>query len=289
MDNLRGAALMTVAMLGFAAEDMFIKLAASRLPTWEIILILGCGGAAIFAFLTLARGQRLWARAYLAPPVLLRNLGELIGTTGMVTAISLAPLSVVSAILQANPLLVTLGAAVFLKEPVGWRRWSAILAGFFGVMLVIQPGGAGFDPLALFAVAAVVGLAIRDLSTRAIPRETSSYQLSFLAFLVQIPAAALLAVATGQPFVAPSALNWVQMAAVVVLGGASYYAIVGAMRVGEVSFVTPFRYSRIIFALGFAMVVFAERPNALMLLGTAIIVGSGIYTLWRERKHRPAT
>lgn len=287
-DNMRGAGLMTLAMMGFAIEDMFIKLLAGTLPTWQIIFCLGCAGALIFAGLTLMTRKPLWTRAFLARPVLLRNLGELFGTLGMITAIALAPLSVVSAVLQANPLLVTLGAALFLAEPVGWRRWSAILVGFFGVMLVIQPGGAGFDPLALFAVAAVVGLGVRDLSTRMVPRETTSFQLSFLAFLTLIPASALLALITGAPYVAPAPVDWLMLGAAITLGVAAYYAIVAAMRVGEVSFVTPFRYSRILFALVVAMTVFGERPNGLMLLGTAIIVGSGIYTLWRERKHRAA-
>lgn len=289
MENLRGAALMTVAMLGFAAEDMFMKLSTERLPTWEIILILGCGASAIFALLTKAAGRPLWSRAVFSLPVLLRNGGELVGTFGMVTALSLAPLGVASAILQANPLLVTLGAAVFLNEPVGWRRWSAILVGFCGVMLVIQPGGAGFEPPALFAVGAVLGLGVRDLATRLVPRETSSSQLSFLAFVVLIPASLILSFVTDQPFVVPTVLDWLRLAAVIGLGAASYYAIVAAMRVGEVSFVTPFRYTRILFALCFAFVVFDEHPNRLMLIGTAVIVASGIYTLWRERKHRPAT
>ncbi|MGD9863234.1 MAG: DMT family transporter [Pseudodonghicola sp.] len=289
MENLRGAALMTVAMLGFAAEDMFIKLSTERLPTWEIILVLGCGASAIFALLTKAAGRPLWSRAVFSLPVLLRNGGELVGTFGMVTALALAPLGVASAILQANPLLVTLGAAVFLNEPVGWRRWSAILVGFCGVMLVIQPGGAGFEPPALFAVGAVLGLGVRDLATRLVPRETSSSQLSFLAFVVLIPASLILSFVTDQPFVVPTVLDWLRLAGVIGLGAASYYAIVAAMRVGEVSFVTPFRYTRILFALGFAFVVFDEHPNRLMLIGTAVIVASGIYTLWRERKHRPAT
>ncbi|MEY8840872.1 EamA family transporter, partial [Cribrihabitans sp. XS_ASV171] len=133
MDNLRGALLMVLAMLGFAFEDMFIKLTSDVMATWQIISVLGVGGSAVFAVLTLAMGQRLFTPAVLSWPVMLRNLGELIGTLGFVTAIALTPISQASAILQATPLAVTLGAALFLGEPVGWRRWAAILAGFFGV------------------------------------------------------------------------------------------------------------------------------------------------------------
>ncbi|SLN43721.1 Riboflavin transporter [Falsiruegeria litorea R37] len=288
MENLRGAGLMTLAMLGFAFEDMFIKLMADAMATWQIILVLGAGGAFVFALLTLMKRQPLFTRAYLSAPVMLRNLGELIGTLGFVTAIALTPISQASAILQATPLAVTLGAALFLNEPVGWRRWSAILVGFAGVMLVIRPGTEGFDIRSLFAVQGVVGLAIRDLATRKVPAETSSFQLSFLAFLMLIPAAFILSQFSDQAWVAPTPQIWGLFVGVVGLGVSAYYAIVAAMRIGEVSFVTPFRYSRMIFALVVGFVVFNERPDAMMLAGAAVIVGSGIYTIWRERKHRPA-
>ncbi|MEY8831302.1 DMT family transporter [Sedimentitalea sp. XS_ASV28] len=286
MENLRGAALMTLAMLGFAVEDMFVKLLAGVFPTWQIIGILGMGGGIVFGALTLLRREVLFPRAALSPTVLVRNLGELIGTVGFVTAIALTPLSSASAILQATPLAVTLGAALFFREPVGWRRWSAILAGFFGVLMIIRPGMDAFDPLSLFAVIAVVGLAVRDLATRNVPRATSSFQLSFLAFMTLIPAATLLSIFSPSGFVMPAASHWGLILGAVVMGVASYYAIVAAMRIGEVSFVTPFRYSRLIFALVIGMLVFRETPDLTMLTGAAIIVGSGIYTLWRERKLR---
>ena len=278
---------MVLAMLGFAIEDMFIKLLAARLPTWQIIACLGIGAGGFFAVLLRARGEALFPRAAVSPLVLLRNLGELIGTLCFVTALALTPLAQASAILQALPLSVTLGAALFLGEAVGWRRWAAIAVGFVGVLLVIQPGLAGFDANALFAVAAVVGLTLRDLVTRRIPRTMSSFQLSFLAFLTLIPAAGLLALTTGGAGVMPLPRDWALLAGAVVMGILAYSCIVGAVRLGEVSFVTPFRYSRILFALVLGAVVFGERPDALMLTGAALIVGSGLFTLWRERKHRP--
>ena len=277
---------MVLAMLGFAIEDMFIKMMAGALPTWQIIGALGAGGAIVFALLTLWQRQPLFTRAYLSKAIYLRSLGELIGTIGFMTAIALTPLSSASAILQATPLAVTLGAAVFLKEPVGWRRWSAIMAGFFGVLLVIRPGLEGFNALSLFAVMGVIGLSLRDLMTRAVPRAISSYQLSFLGFLTLVPASGLLSLFSERDLVVPSLVISGQLVGMVLLGVVSYYAIVAAMRLGEVSFVTPFRYSRLVFALIVGMTVFGERPDALMLLGSAIIVGSGIYTVWRERRLR---
>jgi drug/metabolite transporter (DMT)-like permease len=287
MDNMRGAGLMVLAMLGFALEDMLIKLMADTLPVGQIVGMLGLGSALVLTVALRLRGETLFSRAVLHPAVMLRALGELIGTVGFVTAIALTPLSSASAILQATPLFVTLGAALFLGEAVGWRRWLAILVGFAGVLLIIRPGTEGFDWNSLFAVQGVIGLGIRDLATRRVPVETSSLQLSFLAFLVLMPTGAIL-MWTGGGSVAPlDATIWGYFIAALLIGIVAYYGIVSAMRVGEISFVSPFRYSRILFALVIGMGVFGERPDALTFLGAAIIVGSGLYTLWRERIRKP--
>jgi drug/metabolite transporter (DMT)-like permease len=286
MENLRGAGLMVLSMLFFAIEDMLIKLMAAELPIGQIVGMLGVGSAALIGPILVAQGQALFDRSMMTIPIALRALGELVGTLGFVTAIALTPLSSASAILQATPLFVTLGAALFLQEAVGWRRWTAILVGFVGVLLIIRPGMEGFSWYSLFAVQGVIGLGIRDLATRRVPPETSTLQLSFLAFLVLIPTAAIMMAINGSSFVPLSPLNWLYFVVAIVIGIAAYYAIVSAMRIGEISFVTPFRYSRILFALIVGMGVFGERPDALTLFGAAIIVGSGLYTLWRERNVR---
>lgn len=285
MENLRGSALMVLAMAGFALEDMFVKRLSQDLPVGQILVLLGLGGALIFGAAALARGHRLFSRDLFCAPVMLRNLGELIGTIGFVTAIALTPLSSASAILQATPLAVTLGAALFLGEDVGWRRWSAILVGFAGVLMVLRPGLAGFQPASLFAVQAVIGLAMRDLATRAVPRNVTSMQISSYGFATVVPAGLLMMWLTGD-VTSPSATNWRDMAFALVLGVAAYYAIVAAMRIGEVSFVTPFRYSRLVFALIIAVTLFDEQPDALTLIGATVIIASGLYTLFRERRLR---
>ena len=283
MENLRGIALMVAAMGAFALEDMFVKRAAETLPPGQILIILGTGGAALFGLLALSRGQRLWSRALVSRPVLLRNLGEIVATSGYVTAIALTPLSSASAIIQATPLAVTLGAALFLGAEVGWRRWSAILAGFLGVLLIVRPGAAGFEPTSLFAVQAVLGLAARDLASRATPRSVGSLQLSTYAFAVIVPVgAAMLAIGHAGP--APvGAGDALRLGLALGTGMVGYYAIVEAMRVGEVAVVTPFRYTRLLFAMAIGILVFGERPDGATLAGAAIILATGLYTLWRER------
>lgn len=286
MDNLRGAILMVLAMLGFAIEDSFIKLMGNALPVGQILTLLGLGGSAVFAVIVRVQGRALFEHEMLAGPVILRSAGEIIGTICFISAIVFTPLSTASAILQATPLVVTLGAALFLGESVGWRRWAAILVGFAGVLMIIRPGLEGFSPLSLFAVGGVLGLALRDIATRKTSATLSTMQLSFLGFLVLIPAGLAMLAVTGQRFAPLDARLMALMAASVSIGVFAYYGIVAAMRVGEVSFVTPFRYSRLIFAMIIGIAFFGERPDALTLLGGAIIVASGIYTVLRERKQR---
>ncbi len=286
MDNLRGATLMVLAMLGFAIEDSFIKLMGDALPVGQILMMLGAGGALVFAAVVLLQGRALFERETLTTPVLLRAVGEIAGTMCFISAIVFTPLSTASAILQATPLVVTLGAALFLGEAVGWRRWAAISVGFMGVLMIIRPGLDGFSPLSLFAVGGVFGLALRDISTRKIPQTLSSMQLSFLGFVVLVPAGFAMLWLTDQPLAPLDTRLWSLIAAAIGIGVFAYYGIVAAMRVGEVSFVTPFRYSRLIFAMVIGIAFFGERPDALTVLGGGIIVASGIYTVLRERKHR---
>ena len=283
MDNLRGAVLMVASMLAFAVEDMFIKLLAVTLPIGQILFMLGAGGALAFAIAVLVQGDRLFVPVMLSVPIGLRAAGEFIGTLGFISAIALTPLSSASAILQATPLVVTMGAALFLGEAVGIRRWGAICVGLIGVLFIIRPGTDSFEPLSLLALLAVFGLGIRDLATRRVPSTISTMQLSFLGFLVVVPAGVLLALLSGQPFIVLSTQTWIYFGAAFVVGLFAYYGIVAAMRVGEVSFVTPFRYTRLVFAMGIGLVVFNEAPDAFTYLGAAIIVASGIYTVWRER------
>ena len=283
MENLRAIALMVLSMAGFAIEDMLIKIIALEMPTGQFLILIGAGGALIFTAMSRRQGQAVLSADFLRPSIIIRNLGEVIGTLGFVTALVLTPLSSASAILQATPLAVTLGAALFLGEAVGWRRWSAILIGFCGVIAVIRPGLDGFEPASLFAVLGVIGLATRDVATRAAPARISSAVLSAHGFAMLVPAGALLLCISGGA-TAPSALGYGLLLAALAIGVSAYYALTLAMRLGDVAVVTPFRYVRLVFALAIGVTVFNEQPDAWTLIGAAIIILSGLYTFFRERQ-----
>lgn len=286
-DNLRGALLMTLAMAGFALEDMFIKLLSGTIPVGQILVLLGASGAMVFALIARAKHQPLFSADMASRAMIIRNIGEVVGTVGFVLGFVLASLSTASAILQATPLVVTLGAALFLGAQVGWRRWLAILVGLFGVLLIVRPGMAGFEPASILAVIGVLGLATRDLATRAAPKHISGFQMSAWAFGLMAPTGVIMMWVMGSTPVMPNGLQMVLLLCTLVVGVVAYYMVVAAMRVGDIPVVTPFRYTRMVFALIVALTVFGERPDALTYIGAAIIVAAGLFTLWRETR-RPS-
>jgi drug/metabolite transporter (DMT)-like permease len=283
MENIRGIALMTAAMFGFAIEDALVKTLSVTMPVGQILILLGLGGALIFGGIAWAQDTKLITRDLLDPLMLTRNLGEMFGTMAFVSALALSPMSLVAAIVQAMPLMVTMGAALFLGAPVGWRRWSAIIIGFIGVLIIIRPGTAEFDIGAVLALFGVTGLTARDLATRVMPVKYSSMQLSCYGFFAVVPAGLLLWAFSGGAF-APQSPELIRLAAALLAGVMGYYALTLSMRMGDISVITPFRYSRLLFALILGAIVFGERPDAYMLTGSAIVIAAGLYTLIREAR-----
>lgn len=281
-ENFRGAILMVVSMVLFAFEDMFIKLLSAELPFAQVLGLIGLLGFLAFAAMLKLKGGRLFTHDLMRPIVLFRGLMEAVGSIGIVVALALTELSSTSAIMQALPLAIVLGAALFLGEPVGWRRWSAIIAGFLGVLLVIRPGLAGFQPVSLMALLAVLGLAARDIATRRVPAHIHSDQLAASAFFAILIASVLMGLVLRQDFVMPSPRQWLLFLACITVGVGGYALLVAATRLGEASALAPYRYARLVFALILAFLVFAERPDTLTLTGAAIIVASGCYMMWRE-------
>lgn len=280
--NQRGILYMVLGMLGFAAEDAFIKVASVHLPTGQILLTLGILGGPIFVVAAWMRGHRAWSREALHWAVVGRNLSEMLGSLCYVGALGLAPLVTTTAIFQAMPLAVTMGAALFLGEKVGWRRWTAILVGFGGVLLIIRPGAEDFQPASLLAVGAVLGLAARDIFTRRVPGRIDTMLLTAWGFFAVAIVGALQLWVTGGS-VQPTGPEVLILLGALAFGSVGYWYLTESTRVAELSAIMPFRYSRLLFALLIGVLAFGERPDGWTLAGAAVIVGSGIYTFTRER------
>ncbi|MDP5362392.1 MAG: DMT family transporter [Paracoccaceae bacterium] len=268
-------------------EDALIKFLARDMPVGQVLVVMALGGLLGFLGLAKLNGKPLWQAEYLNRKVLMRSACDATGTVLFATALTLIPLTTASAVIQATPLVVALGAALFLGQPIGWRRWIAILFGFIGVLIIIRPGLEGFTPATLLAVAGMLALASRDLLTRSLTVSLSGAQLATHTFSVVVPASMALMALQGQRPVMPDTAGLLLLVAAVVVGMIAYLAIVTATRHGNAGIISSFRYSRMVFALVIGYIVFAERPDLLTLLGVAIIITSGIYTLVREaRLHR---
>jgi drug/metabolite transporter (DMT)-like permease len=280
-NNHRGAAFMTASMAGFAVEDVFVKAAAKSMPLGQVLLSIGLIGLLTFAAMARAKGEAVFPPAFLSRAMLIRSAFEVTGRLFYGLAITLTALSTTSAILQATPLVVVAGAAFVFGEKVGWQRWLAVAVGFLGVMVILRPG-TDFSALSLLAVVGLLGFAGRDLATRAAPKSLSNRQLGALGFAMLATAGVVLLAVNGGA-VLPGAMGLGQLAGGAVFGMLGYHALTFAMRTGEVSAVTPFRYTRLVFAMILAIALFGERPDVVTWVGAALVVGSGIFALTRAR------
>lgn len=280
-DNLKGALLMSLAMASFNFNDAMIKLVTGDLTTGQIMFIRGVMTSALILVVAWRMGALRPARQLLDRWMALRTAGEIVGTVTYVHALSMIPLPNAAAILQALPLAVTMGAALFLGEKVGWRRWLAILVGFLGVMIIIRPGAEGFSSASLLVVGAVIGAATRDLATKKIDPAVPSLMISLIAAISITVAGALMIGATGT-WKPVSNHNFLILAFGSVMLFAGYQTIIMAMRTGEISFIAPFRYTSLIWAIGLGIVLIGEMPDRWMLWGSAVVVVAGLYAFYRE-------
>jgi len=281
MENLRGILFMILAMAGFALEDLFIKLLSSHVPVSQILIILGFSGTTVFLIIAILTNAPILHRDLLNRPVIVRTFCELFAALFFTSAIALTPLSSVASILMTTPLMVTMGAAVFFGEKIGWRRWTAIMIGFFGVLLILRPGFDSFMPASLLAVISTIFLAVRDLATRAMQFEISTTTVSIYAFFA-VGISGFFAMPFFSAMVIPTSIEIVYLISATFVGVIGYYAVVLATRKGDVSVISPFRYSRLVFAMILSIIILSERPDLLTLSGASIIVISGIYTFIRE-------
>ncbi len=276
---------MVLAMLGFAIEDALLKTASLSIPVGQTLMLFGIGGTLGFLLLTWNRGERALPAEVMSPTLLIRALFELTGRLFFLLSLALNTLSSTSAILQATPIVVTLGAAALFGERVNWQRWLAILIGFVGVLMIIQPSSDAFQMTSVLAVIGMIGFAGRDLATRAAPPALSNMQLGIYGFGVLIPTGAVYSFYT-DGFIWPDLFSWSVLVAGTLVGIAAYYSLTVAMRTGLVSVVTPFRYSRLLFGLLLGFLVFGESVDAMTLAGSGIIVVSGLYILMGNSRRK---
>ncbi len=282
-DNIRAALYMMAGSSAFAVNDTFIKLLGSEMGMFQIFVLRGIVVSAIFGlivwharvvFADLTRADRNF--------LLIRSASEAFAAFFFFNALFNMPLANVTAILQVVPLAVALAAFLVLNEPLGWRRLSAILIGFGGVMLIVQPGTDSFTMASIHALACVAMVTLRDLSTRMmavkVPSSLVALTTSLGVMLFGVFGSAF------ETWVMPSPRAWVWLSGTVLFACLGYYLIILAMRVGEMSFAAPFRYASLVAAILLGWFVLDEWPDNLTFLGSAIVVATGVFALYRERQ-----
>lgn len=274
-ENIRCIAFMVVAMAGFAVEDAVIKQLSYTMPISQVLLLIGIGGLLIFGMAALQTDVPLLTDEMVKGWFIIRTMSELASAICFVIAIVYASLSISSAILQATPLAVSLAAALFLKQRVSLGQWLLIGIGFVGVICVIQPGLDGFKPTALSAVLGVMFLALRDSITRSISVSIPAVSVSFWAFFALFSAGIFTIPFFGK-FGVITTGDIGLLAISALAGSGAYFCIVMATRGGDVAVVAPFRYTRLLFALGLAVAFFDEQIDPMMIVGSSLIIGSGI-------------
>lgn len=280
-ENVTGAFFMMASMASFTFNDAVLKLVLKEVPLFQTLFLRGLGTMAI-AF-ALAWGMKAFRTGLSRRDtllMLLRALAETAAAFFFLTALSHMPLANVTAILQASPLVIALTAALLFRERIGWRRLSAILVGFVGVMLIVRPGASDFSVWSVYALIAVLLITVRDLSTRRLSREVPSMLVTFAtACAVTLLSGVLM---LGEERVTVPLREGVLIAGATVLVMGGYMFSIMVMRIGEVSFTTPFRYTGLIWALLLGWVVFHDWPRPVTLLGAGIVIASGLFMLYRE-------
>ncbi len=279
--NQRGSLFMMGSMASFTFNDALVKMIGADMPLAQLLTLRGAIACVLIYGLARCMGTMRWDLGCRDWTLIgLRSLSELAIAYFFLTALMVMPLANITAILQVLPLTVTLGAALFFHEPIGWRRMLAILVGFSGVLLIIRPGPEGFSEGTSFALAAVLCVTARDLISRRISPETPSIVVALSAMVAVFASAAVLSLGVEWAPIEMSGLSLLTGAAVFIFAG--FIFSVMAMRAGEIAVISPFRYSGLLWALLLGWLLFGDWPDPVTMLGALIVVATGMFTLYRE-------
>jgi drug/metabolite transporter (DMT)-like permease len=283
--NRRGIIAMTGAMASFVVNDALVKYVSQSLPGAQLIFIRGLFATILLLGIAwamgLLRGPGARVREVLHRPVLVRSALDAAATLVYLTALFHLPLANATAINMATPLFIALLAVLWMGERIGLVRWLAIVAGFVGVLFIVQPKADGFNGYALLCLLGTLLHAARDLYTRKIHVDMPSILITVGTAVSVTLLAGLISLIEGWRACSVMQLGLLAAASVFLSGG--YFLLIRAMRAGEISLIAPFRYTGLLIALGIGFVVWNEVPNAIAWGGIALLVGAGLYMLLAER------
>jgi drug/metabolite transporter (DMT)-like permease len=279
-NTLRGIGLTLISAVLFANTNAAAKWVMTGIPTGELLWIRAVVALGVVSFfIPRYEWARLWTGGQLHLHAL-RNICSAIEILCFYWAISKTPMADMTTIYLASPIYVTALAAVFLHEKVGWRRWSAVLVGFVGVLVAMQPSGESVSAPVLIAVGGSMLYAISLVATRRL-RGTPSTVLVATQMITLI----LLSSATATVgWMMPSLLQVAVMVAIGVVSLVAFWTVNEGLHLAPASVVAPFNYTSIIWATLLGFLVFGDIPATTTLSGAGIIVGAGLFIMMRERR-----
>lgn len=291
-----GIVLMVLSAGLLTLGDGIAKWLSATYPIGEIIFFRGLVVVLLLVLLLLPASRVRTLLPRRLGPQLWRALFFVAATFLMIWSLSLLPIATATAITFAAPIITTAAAPWLLGEFVGWRRWLAVLAGFCGVLLIVSPLGGQWTWALLIPLGAAAAQSLRDMSTRRLVGTETNESVVFVTMTATM-FAGVLTVPFG--WINPSAWQWIMpsgwdLALIVCFGMttcAAYVMQVAAFRAAEAAFLAPFKYASILWAVLIGFVVWGHLPSLTIVVGTLIIVGSGIFIWWREAVVRssPAT
>lgn len=285
--NLHGAAAFAIATACLVTSDTIVKLNSVEMPIGQLIFVRGVFAVAFGVLACAGMGVLDQYRRMAEPAVAGRAVLNTFSMVAYIAALIHMPIANVSAITQAIPLSLTAASALILREKVGIRRWSAVAVGFLGVLIIVRPGSEAFNVYAFCALLAVVFVTARDLMTRSANTSTPSILITLASALAVTAAAGVYSLfETWTPLEGVHLVMLAAAAAFLMLG---IHLLIVGVRIAELSVVVPFRYLLVVWAMLSGYLVWGEFPDAWALLGIALIVASGIYTVRREARVKSST
>jgi len=284
-DTRRGVTLMACAMAVFAGQDVISRHLAGEYNVWMVVMIRYWFFAAFALSIAARRAGGLRAAAHSAQPWVQSFRGVLLAAEICVMVFAFVYIGLVEAhaVFACYPLLVAALSGPVLGETVGWRRWAAIGVGFIGILVILQPGSGVFTPAALIALCAVFMFALYTLLTRYVARADTSATSFFYTGTVGALAITPVGVVFWEPMIAP---DWGWMALLCVMGALGHWLLIKVYEAAEASAVQPFAYLQLVFAASLGVLLLGETVRPAVVLGVMIVVGAGLFTLWRENVAR---
>ena len=282
--NQRGILAICGSMVAYTVNDAMVKEIARSHPVGEVIFIRGLFTTLLIGSIVVALGYAGELRRALSRPVILRSLCDGLSTACFVVALVHMKLADLAAVLQVAPLILAAFSVLFYRETVGWRRWIAIVVEFIGALFVVKPTPSTFDVWAIVALMAATSSALRETQTRQIDHSIPTIVIAFMGSIAILTVGLLFA--PMEDWHAVPAGDIAMLAAAAVFVGIATYLMTMAFRGVEISVVAPFRYSYLITSAIAGYLVFSELPDAWSVVGTMLIVASGLYALHREAVRR---